>query len=156
MARDSWNNFITYLRVQLVGFLGCWNIFYSQPWRVLKSLDALFFIIFFSGRLSKERVLMINLASRNFGIYFTRFSHFAGSWVLMIVSLIYVKKTGGKLNARARIAQFIRLSRRRILMNVFFNSQFNYLPLVWTCYSRTNNRKIHGPLERCLNIIHHL
>ena len=30
------------------------------------------------------------------------------------------------------------------------------LPLMWTCYSRTNNRKIHGPLKTCLNIIHRL
>ena len=38
------------------------------------------------------------------------------------------QKAGGQLNALARITPFIGLSKRRILMNVFFNSQFSYCP----------------------------
>ena len=42
------------------------------------------------------------------------------------------------------------LSKRRLLMNSFFKMQFNYCPLIWTCHSRQNNRKINRPHERCL------
>ena len=38
-------------------------------------------------------------------------------------------------------------------MNAFFNSQFNYGPLIWMCHSRENNNKINGLHERCLRII---
>ena len=59
------------------------------------------------------------------------------------------KKARRKLNALIRIASFIGLSERRILMNAFFNSQFCDCPLIWMCCSRTNNRKINRLHERC-------
>ena len=40
-------------------------------------------------------------------------------------------------------------------MNAFFNSQFNYGPLIWICHSRENNNKINGLHEKCLRIIYH-
>ena len=40
------------------------------------------------------------------------------------------KKANRKINALARIAPFINLNKRRILMNSFFRSQFNYCPLI--------------------------
>ena len=52
------------------------------------------------------------------------------------------KKASGELNALVRIAPFIGLPKRRILMYACFNSQFSYCPLIWMCHSRTNNRKI--------------
>ena len=38
-------------------------------------------------------------------------------------------------------------------MNSFFNSQFNYCPLVWMCHSR-RNKKVNDLHERCLRIIY--
>ena len=64
------------------------------------------------------------------------------------------KKANRKINALARIAPFININKRRILMNSFFRSQFNYCPLIWMCHSRTNNRKINRLHERCLRIIY--
>ena len=39
-------------------------------------------------------------------------------------------------------------------MKPFFNSQFNYFPLIWMCHNRENNNKINRPHERCLRIIY--
>ena len=64
------------------------------------------------------------------------------------------KKTNRKINALARIAPFININKRRILMNSFFRLQFNYCPLIWMCHSRTNNRKTNRLHERCLRIIY--
>ena len=46
------------------------------------------------------------------------------------------------------------LSKRKILMNAFFDSQFKYCPLIWMCHSRTNKRKIDRLQERCLRTIY--
>ena len=64
------------------------------------------------------------------------------------------KKARGELNAFFRIAPFIGLSKRHILMNACFNSQFSYCPLIWMCHSRTNNRKINRLHERCSRFIY--
>ena len=63
------------------------------------------------------------------------------------------KKAGGKLNTLARVAPFIGLSKKRILMNVLFIS------LVTASYigmrnSGTNNRIINKLLERCSRFIY--
>ena len=42
------------------------------------------------------------------------------------------------------------ISKRRILMNVFFKSQFSYCPLVWVFHGLANNGKINRLHERCL------
>ena len=44
--------------------------------------------------------------------------------------------------------------KKKVLMNSFFESQFNYCPLVWMCHSRRNNTKIHNLHERCLRLIY--
>ena len=46
------------------------------------------------------------------------------------------------------------ISKRRILLNAFFRSQFSYCPLVWMCHTRANNGKINRLHERCLRIIY--
>ena len=46
------------------------------------------------------------------------------------------------------------LSKRHIIMDAFFNSQFKHCPLVWMCNNRTTNRKISRLHERCLHLIH--
>ena len=64
------------------------------------------------------------------------------------------KKAGRKISALARVTPFMGLSKRKLLMNAFFTSQFSYCPLIWMCHSRKNNRKINMLHERCLRIIY--
>ena len=59
------------------------------------------------------------------------------------------KKAGQKLNALSRVTPYMDLSKRRILLNAFFISQFRYCPLVWMFHSRGKNNKINQIYERC-------
>ena len=58
-----------------------------------------------------------------------------------------------KLDLLDRVAVY-GLSKKRIFMNAFFNSQFNYCRLVCMCHNRTTNRKINKLPEICLHIIY--
>ena len=51
------------------------------------------------------------------------------------------KKASRKLYALGRVTPYMNLSKRKILMNAFFNSQFSYCPLTWMCHSRIINKK---------------
>ena len=64
------------------------------------------------------------------------------------------KKASKKINALARISQYINLSKRKILMNPFFDLQFKYCSLIWISHSRTNKSKIDRLHERYLRIIY--
>ena len=64
------------------------------------------------------------------------------------------KKATRKLNALSRIVPYMGISIRKILMNAFFRSQFNYCPLIWMYYNRSLNHKINRLHERCLRIIY--
>ena len=55
-----------------------------------------------------------------------------------------------KLTALARHAPYMGTTKKRILMNAFFNSQFNYCPLVWMCCNGSLNTKTNRLHERCL------
>ena len=46
------------------------------------------------------------------------------------------------------------LQKRKVLMNAFINTQFNYCPLVWMLHTRQNNNKSKHLHERCLRLIH--
>ena len=46
------------------------------------------------------------------------------------------------------------LQKINILMNAFFNAQFNYYPLIWMLHSRQNNIKMKYLRERCLCLVH--
>ena len=63
------------------------------------------------------------------------------------------QKANSKLNALARIAFYMELTKRRIVMNAFFASHFNYCPLIWKFHSRNLN-KINRLHERCLQVIY--
>ena len=52
-----------------------------------------------------------------------------------------------KIHALARVTPFMNLSKRRLLMNSFFKTQFNYCPLIWMCHGRENNRKQTKPVS---------
>ena len=65
-----------------------------------------------------------------------------------------IKKASRKINALSRIAPYMNIAKRRLLMNSFFASQFNYCPLVWMCHHRSVNNKINRLQERCLRIVY--
>ena len=53
-------------------------------------------------------------------------------------------KVRRKLQALARGAPYMDLSKRKYLVNAFLNSQFSYCTLVWMCHSRALNNKVIG------------
>ena len=59
-----------------------------------------------------------------------------------------------KHKALARIANYIKLPKRCILMNAFLKSQFNYCPAIWIFHSRALQNKINRLHEICLRIIY--
>ena len=54
------------------------------------------------------------------------------------------RKAFQKLNALARVAQYINLAQRRLIMYAFIFSQFGYCPLVWMFHSRKLNNRINN------------
>ena len=46
------------------------------------------------------------------------------------------------------------LEKKKIVMNSFFNAQFNNYTLIWMLHSRKNNNKIKHLHERCLRLIY--
>ena len=64
------------------------------------------------------------------------------------------QNAGRKLNALARLCNILPFYKRKLLMNSFFDSQFNYCPLVWIFHSRTLNTKINNLHYRALKITH--
>jgi len=62
------------------------------------------------------------------------------------------KKASAKLNALARIAGYMDIPKRRIIMKSFITSQFGYCPLIWMFHNRRLNSKINSIHERALRI----
>ena len=62
------------------------------------------------------------------------------------------KKASLKLNALTRITHFTNVSKKRIIMKSFIESQFAYCPLIWMLHSRRLNDKINRIHERALRI----
>ena len=48
-----------------------------------------------------------------------------------------LKKAVKKVHVLARITPYMSIPKRKLLMNSFFTSQFNYCPLTWMSHSRT-------------------
>ena len=65
-----------------------------------------------------------------------------------------LKKASKKVHVLARITPYMSIPKRKLLMNSFFTSCFNYCPLTWMCHSLTMNNKINRLHERCLRIVH--
>ena len=64
------------------------------------------------------------------------------------------KKANQKINALARIAYYMNLEQRKLILNSFITSHFSYCPLVWMFHSRKLNNKINSLHERALRIIY--
>ena len=54
----------------------------------------------------------------------------------------------------SRVASFVDLPQKKVLLNGFFRSKFNYCHLVWMCHSITLNSKINRLHKRCLTLIY--
>ena len=61
-------------------------------------------------------------------------------------------QAGNKINALARIAKFLYGSKRKLLMNSFVLSQFNYCPIIWMYCQRQSNNLINKIHEGALRI----
>ena len=59
------------------------------------------------------------------------------------------KKASRKLYAVGRVTPYMTLSKRKVLMNAFFNWQFSYCPLILMCHSPIINKKVNRRDERC-------
>ena len=64
------------------------------------------------------------------------------------------KIASGKLHALARISNYMSCKQRKIIMNAFITSQFNYCPLIWMCHGRSINAQINKIHERALRIVY--
>ena len=64
------------------------------------------------------------------------------------------EKVSQKLNTLAKFATYMGATKKRILMNAFFKSQFNYCPLVWMYCNRSLNTKTNRKHERCLRMVY--
>ena len=63
-------------------------------------------------------------------------------------------QAGQKLTAISRIAKFMSLEKRKLLINSFFKSQFEYCPLTWMFHSRALNNRINDLHYRALRLIY--
>ena len=62
-------------------------------------------------------------------------------------------KASQKLHALSRIAHYMDVKQRQLVMKAFINSQFGYCPLVWMFHSRLMNNRINKIHERSLRIV---
>ena len=62
------------------------------------------------------------------------------------------QKKNRKLDALARMTNYVELPERRILVDALSKAQFNYCCIVWMCHSHPLNNKINRLYERCLRI----
>ena len=59
-----------------------------------------------------------------------------------------------KLCALMRLAKVLSFEKKRLLFKTFFESQFNYCPLVWMLHSRKSQNKINALHERALRFLY--
>ena len=62
-------------------------------------------------------------------------------------------KVNKKLRALVRVLPYMTSEKNKIVMNSFFDAQFNYCPLIWMLHSRKSNNKIRHLHELCLRLI---
>ena len=65
-----------------------------------------------------------------------------------------ITKTSRKVNVLSLITPCINIAKRRLLINSFFSSHFNYCSFIWIFRSRRLNNKINHLRERCLRVVY--
>ena len=63
-------------------------------------------------------------------------------------------KTNRKLTILSRMFKFLTFQKRRVLIKAYFESQFEYCPLVWMLHGKQVNNKINCLHERALRMIY--
>ena len=63
------------------------------------------------------------------------------------------KNASKKLHALARIAKYMDINKRRMLMKAFVSSQFSYCPLIWMFHSRKMEHRINSIHKRALKLV---
>ena len=66
--------------------------------------------------------------------------------------IVLCKTAGQKLQALARISNYMDSEKLRIMMNTFVISQFSYCPLIWMFNDSSVNKKINKIHERAQRI----
>ena len=67
---------------------------------------------------------------------------------LLRIKVDIISKANRKVNTLSRVVPCMSLSKKKILMNSFFKSQFSYCPLICMFHSRIMNNKINPLHER--------
>ena len=91
--------------------------------------------------------LLLAVLMKNYLVYYS-----ITSLISMNISLHLCRKASQKLNALARVAQYMNLAHHRLIMNAFIFGQFGYCPLVWMFHSRKLNNHINNIHERALRL----
>ena len=65
-----------------------------------------------------------------------------------------IKKSSRKTNALSRITSFMNTGKRRIILNSFYNPQFNFSCLVWMLQPCSTNNKINCLHERTSLVVY--
>ena len=63
------------------------------------------------------------------------------------------RKVSQKLNALPRVAHYMNVAQRRLIMNAFILLQFGYCPLVWMFHNRKLKNRINNIHERTLRVV---
>ena len=66
----------------------------------------------------------------------------------------WCSKANNKLRALATATPHTSVQKKKMPMNLFFNAQFNYCPLIWMLHHRRNNHIIRNFHERYLRLIY--
>ena len=64
------------------------------------------------------------------------------------------QKASKKLHALYRVASYMGMEKRRLLMKSFIQSQFGYCPLIWMLHSRKLNNRINRIHEKSLRLVY--
>ena len=64
------------------------------------------------------------------------------------------RKAGGQLNALFRLSKYLSSESKKLAVNSFIHSNFNYCPLVWHFSSFDSNKKLENIYKRSLRFIH--
>lgn len=62
-------------------------------------------------------------------------------------------KSAGQLNALIRLKKYLRFEERKVLINSFIYSNFNYCPLVWHFCSKDSTKKVENIQKRALRFL---
>ena len=96
--------------------------------------------LFLGISLNSQKNTCVGLGNRCFPVNFVKFLRIHFSYLFLITL--------------SKVLSFMSSEKRRILINSFMKSLFNYCPLFWIFHSCTINSKINHLHKRCLRLIY--